>query len=54
MEIKKLRIKLKLTQADLAKLCGVSLNTMRNWESEVTTPNEENMIKLKEVLKVVE
>lgn len=52
MNIRKLRIELKLTQIDLAKKCGVSLTTLRNWESGVTTPSEDNMKKLNKALKV--
>jgi transcriptional regulator with XRE-family HTH domain len=52
MNIRTLRMKLKLTQIDLAKKCGVSLTTLRNWESGVTTPSEDNMKKLNKALKV--
>lgn len=52
MNIMKLRKELKMTQVELAKACGVSLTTIQLWEKEVTTPNEENLIKLKKVLKV--
>ena len=52
MDIKEVRKGLGLTQYELATKCGVSLNTIRNWEYGVTTPNEDNMKKLKKVLKV--
>ena len=52
MNIKKLRKALGYSQFKLATECGVSINTLRNWEYGVTTPNEENMKKLKKVLKV--
>ena len=50
----KLRKELKLTQADLAIKCNVSLTTIQLWEREVTTPSKENMIKLKKALEVVD
>gem|GEM_PF-3009151 len=54
MNIRKLRKELKLTQADLAIKCNVSLTTIQLWEREVTTPSKENMIKLKKALEVVD
>ncbi len=48
--IKKKRTKTGLTQSKIAIACGVGINTYRNWESGVTTPSEENIGKLKEVL----
>jgi len=54
MNIRKLRKGLKLTQADLAIKCNVSLTTIQLWEREVTTPSKENMIKLKKALEVVD
>lgn len=52
MNLKKLRTKLELTQIDVAKACQVSLSSYRMWEKGVTKPNEDNMKKLKNVLKV--
>ena len=52
MNIKKRRLELEITQLKLALACDVSLNTIRNWEQGVTTPNEENLKKRKKVLKV--
>lgn len=52
MNIKKLRTELGYSQNKLASLCKVSINTLRNWEYGVTRPNDENMKKLKQVLKV--
>lgn len=52
MNIKKRRTELGITQARLGIECNVSLNTIRNWEQGVTQPNEDNMKKLKEALKV--
>ena len=54
MNIKQLRSSLGMTQIDVAVKCGVSLSSLRMWEKGVTKPNEENLIKLKEVLKVVD
>lgn len=50
MNIKEKRLALKLTQFDLARMCGVSPNTIMRWENGVTKPNEENMEKLKKAL----
>jgi len=50
MDIKKLRQEKKLTQWELAKLVGVSVNAVVMWEREVSEPKPENMQKLKEVL----
>ena len=52
--IKHARIKWGLTQHQVAKLCEVSINSFRNWESGVTKPNEENAEKLKKVLRLKE
>ena len=52
MNIRKLRTELGYTQIKVAKECGVSLSSFRMWEAGVTKPNEDNMKKLKEVLKV--
>lgn len=52
MDIKKIRTHLGYTQTDLAIKVGVSLSSLRMWEKGVTKPNEENLKKLKEVLKV--
>ncbi len=48
--IKEKRTKAELTQSKVAIACGVGINTYRNWESGVTTPNEENIVKLRGVL----
>jgi len=41
----------KLTQQEMAKKLEASLSSYRNWEMDVTKPNEENLIK---VLKITE
>ena len=46
LDINKLRKEKKLTQSALAKAVGVSITTIRLWEEGVTTPNNENYIKL--------
>jgi transcriptional regulator with XRE-family HTH domain len=43
-EIKKLRKRINLTQAELARECGVSSRTVQNWEKGETVP--ESMRKL--------
>ena len=48
--LKKTREEKGLSQIEVAKLVGVSANTYRNWEYGANEPNEENLIKLVEVL----
>lgn len=50
MNIKELRKAKGLTQTELALRCGVSLTTIQLWERGVTTPKDENLAKLKQVL----
>lgn len=52
MDIKKLREAAGLTQVEVAVKVGCSLSSFRLWEAGVTTPNDENMKMLKEVLGV--
>jgi DNA-binding transcriptional regulator YiaG len=54
VDIKELRTKLGFTQITLAIKCNVSLSSVRMWEAGVTKPTEENLKKLKEVLKLEE
>jgi DNA-binding transcriptional regulator YiaG len=44
--IRKLRRKLKITQANLADLVGVSVNSIVNWEKGRTNPSEEYKAKI--------
>ena len=53
MDIAKLRDKKKMTQLKLALEVGVSINTIRAWESGVSKPSEKNLKKLMEVLNVL-
>ena len=50
--LKEIRTEKGLTQADVARKVGVSLAGYLLWERGVGKPNEENMKKLKEVLKL--
>ena len=52
MNIKELRLSQGFTQMKLAIAVGVSIQTIIAWENGVSTPNPENMAKLKEVLGV--
>jgi len=52
MDIKKNRLKLKMTQVEVAKAVGVSLPSFQLWEREVSKPNPENLEKLIKVLKI--
>ena len=51
--LKKLRVEAKMTQFDLARAIGVSVNTIIKWENEVSKPNNENLSKLKEALNIL-
>ncbi|MDD3378004.1 MAG: helix-turn-helix transcriptional regulator [Candidatus Riflebacteria bacterium] len=48
-DLKKMRVEAKMTQFDLAKAIGVSVNTIIKWENEVSKPSDENLNKLKDV-----
>lgn len=50
-KLKQRRIKLGLTQEDVAKKVGVSLYAYQLWERGVNMPKADNMDKLKAVLK---
>jgi len=52
MNLKEIRLEKGLGQADVAIKVGVSLSSYRMWEKCVTKPNDENMVKLKEVLNI--
>ena len=52
MNIKEQRVKLNLSQTSVAVAVGVSLTSYQLWERGVSKPNEENMKKLKSVLKI--
>ena len=52
-ELKKRRLDAKMTQFELAKIVGVSINTIVKWENEVSTPSKENLNKLREVFNVL-
>ena len=51
-DLKKIRTDLGMTQVEVAKKVGVSLSTYLLWERGAGKPNEENMKKLKKVLKL--
>lgn len=52
MNLKEIRLIKGLGQAEMAIKVGVSLSSYRMWEKGVTKPNDENMVKLQEVLNV--
>lgn len=54
MDFKSRRTELKMTQEQVAKAVGVSLMSYQLWERGATTPKEENLIKLQDVLGVGE
>jgi DNA-binding transcriptional regulator YiaG len=45
-EIKGLRVELRITQEELARKIGVSLNAVRTWESGMHSPYMRNVKKL--------
>lgn len=49
--LKEIRISKGMTQVDLAKLMGVTMNSIARWEQGANRPSEENLIKLEELLK---
>ena len=50
--LKEIRIRKGMTQVDLAKLMGVTMNSIARWEQGANKPSEENMDKLKKVLEI--
>ena len=50
--LKEIRISKGMTQVDLAKLMGVTMNSIARWEQGANKPSEENMDKLKKVLEI--
>jgi len=46
VDVKKLRVKAKLTQMELAAACEVSINTIVKWENRIGSIKEENYQKL--------
>lgn len=48
-DLKKMRVEAAMTQFDLARAVGVSVNTIIKWENEVSKPSDDNLNKLKEV-----
>lgn len=49
--IKERRLELNLTQVQLAMLTGIKKNTISNYENNISSPNEENILKLMKALK---
>jgi DNA-binding XRE family transcriptional regulator len=52
-DLKKMRIDAEMTQFDLARAVGVSVNTIIKWENEVSRPSDENLNKLKEAFNIL-
>ncbi len=50
-KIRERRLELSLTQVQLAMLTGIKKNTISNYENNISSPNEENILKLMEALK---
>lgn len=49
--LRELREKKGLTQMEISKMCGVTLNAYVRWEHGCTKPAPENQAKLEEILK---
>lgn len=49
--IRQRRLELNLTQVQLAMLTGIKKNTISNYENNISSPNEENILKLMKALK---
>lgn len=49
--IKEKRLEMGFTQAQLSKLTGIKSTTISNYENNISSPSEENIYKLMEVLK---
>ncbi len=47
--LKAMRQKYNLTQMNIAKAIGVSINTIAKWENNVSTPSDDNMKKLEDM-----
>lgn len=54
VNIKQWRKENKITQATLAKAVGVSMMTVQLWERAVTSPSEENAVKLENAMRALE
>lgn len=52
-DLKKMRVDAAMTQFDLARAIGVSVNTIIKWENEVSRPSDENLNKLKELFNIL-
>lgn len=50
--LKELRLEMKLTQAELAKILNVSFKTISHWENGYSEPNINQIIALKKLFKV--
>ena len=53
MNFEQMRKDAKLTQVELARIVGVSVNTIQAWERKVSTPSNENYQKLLKALEVM-
>lgn len=51
MDLKSIRKKMQISQAEMARRVGVHMQTYMLWERNVGNPNEENMKRLLEVIR---
>lgn len=52
MKLKEIRIRKDVTQVELAKVIGVSSQTILNWENEIYKPNVDQLIQLADYFNV--
>lgn len=52
-DFKKIRLEKGITQIELARRVGVSINTIIKWENEISRPNKENYQKLLKALEIL-
>lgn len=52
-DLKSFRKKYRIAQVEMAKFCDVSLPTYILWERGVSTPNDENKLKLERAIKQI-
>ena len=51
--LKKIRLEKGITQFELARRVGVSVNTVIKWENDISKPSEENYQKLLKALDIL-
>ena len=52
-DLKKIRLEKKITQIELARRVGVSINTIIKWENGIRKPNDQNYQALLRALEIL-